>query len=292
MNIAIYGKVFNSDMKTAVQELFAQLEKHGATLFIEEDFTAFLAGKITFQNSFSSFVAEEIHQLNIDLLFSVGGDGTILEAVSIIKDSGIPILGINTGRLGFLSSIQCVDASEAITAVFANEYTLEPRSLLTVTTTNGYFSERNFALNELTVSKKDTSSMITINTYINDEYLNAYWADGLIVSTPTGSTAYSLSCGGPILTPDSKNFVITPISPHNLNARPIIVPDDAVLKLKVEGRSKQYLTSLDSFSIAVDNDTELTIQKADFQINLVKLSYQKFYNTLRNKLMWGIDKRN
>ncbi|MDC0339342.1 NAD kinase, partial [Flavobacteriales bacterium] len=221
-----------------------------------------------------------------------GGDGTILDTITAIGDSEIPIVGFNTGRLGFLANNAKEDAKHIVEMLIKGNYELEQRSLLSLETDDELFGENNFALNELTVHKKDSSSMMTIHTYINDEYLNSYWADGLILSTPTGSTAYSLSCGGPILIPQSKNFVINPIAPHNLSARPLIVPDDVEIKLRIEGREDEFLATLDSRTRTINNATELKIVKSKFFINLVKFEGQNFYNTIRNKLLWGMDKRN
>ena len=227
-----------------------------------------------------------------ECLISIGGDGSIMDAVTIVKDSGIPILGINTGRLGFLSNISLEQISTAIENLFEKEYRIEKRALLRVETSNNIFGSTNFALNELTIHRKDSGSMITIHAQVEDHYLNSYWADGIIIATPTGSTAYSLSAGGPIVEPGSNNFVITPIAPHNLNVRPMIISDDNIIRLKVEGRSKHFLATLDSRSFNVDSQDELIIRKADFKIKLIKLQGQNFYETIRNKLMWGIDKRN
>jgi len=215
-----------------------------------------------------------------------------LDTVTLIRDSKIPILGINTGRLGFLSNISIQEIDQAMDALHSKKYTVDERALLKVKTEDNLFGETNFALNELTIHKKDSSSMITIHAYINDQYLNSYWADGLIIATPTGSTAYSLSCAGPIVVPGSENFVITPIAPHNLNVRPIVVSDNSEIKLKIEGRGMQFLASLDSRSETIDSKYELTIVKEKFKIGLIQLENQDFLRTIRNKLMWGIDKRN
>jgi NAD+ kinase len=239
-------------------------------------------------------VASSLEDINTapDILISVGGDGTILDTITAIGDSEIPIVGFNTGRLGFLANNAKEEAKQIVEMLLRGDYELEQRSLLSLKTDDKLFGNNNFALNELTVHKKDSSSMMTIHTYINDEYLNSYWADGLIIATPTGSTAYSLSCGGPILIPQSKNFVINPIAPHNLSARPIIVPDDVEIKLRIEGREDEFLATLDSRTRTISNDTDLKIVKSKFYINLVKFEGQNFYNTIRNKLLWGIDKRN
>ncbi|WP_372644489.1 NAD kinase, partial [Ancylomarina sp.] len=216
-----------------------------------------------------------------------------LDAVTVVQDSGIPIVGVNSGRLGFMADIAREEIPAAISDIFEGNYSIEERTLLKVQTKdNGLFKDFNYALNEFTVHKKDSASMITIHTYIDGEYLNSYWADGLIIATPTGSTAYSLSVGGPILIPNTQNFVISPISPHNLTVRPIVLPNHQEITLKVEGRSDSYLASLDSRSVSFEALNELKISKADFKIKVLKLKTHSFYSTLRNKLMWGVDKRN
>jgi NAD+ kinase len=228
----------------------------------------------------------------VNFMLSLGGDGTFLETLMYVRDSGIPILGINTGRLGFLANVAKTEINSAIDALLDNRYTIETRALLNLTTANNLFGDLNYALNELTIMKKDSLAMVTVNAYINGEYLNSYFADGLIIATPTGSTAYSLSCGGPLVMPGSENFLITPIAPHNLNVRPLIISDNNVITLKISGRSNQYLVTMDSRSEVVDNSVELTLKKAGFYANLVKLENQSFFNTIRNKLLWGLDKRN
>ncbi len=228
-----------------------------------------------------------------ELVIALGGDGTILRATTFVRDSGIPILGINAGRLGFLAKVQKENIESFLKIVLEKKYSISERTLLTI---EGYPNESkidiNFAMNEVSVSRKDTTSMITIETFLNGEYLNSYWADGLIISTPTGSTGYSLSCGGPILTPEVKGLVITPIAPHNLNARPLVIPDDTEITLKVSGREEQYLVSLDSRITSVNNNSELKIKKTPFKINMVEIPEETFLKTLRNKLLWGEDKRN
>ena len=225
-------------------------------------------------------------------MFSIGGDGTILDTVTQIQDSGIPVLGINIGRLGFLSSIAAEEIAGAIESLMKGHFSLDKRRLLRLESNVQIFGEANYALNELTIHKKDSSSMIIINTYLNGEYLNSYWADGLIIATPTGSTGYSLSCGGPIVAPYSGNFVITPIAPHNLNVRPIVVSDENVISLEVQGRSQYFLASLDSRSVTIDSAISLAVRRAEFTINLVRMGNDNFLDTLRKKLNWGLDTRN
>jgi NAD+ kinase len=228
------------------------------------------------------------------MLISIGGDGTILRAAALVRNSGVPILGINAGRLGFLATVQKENIDEFMQFIIEKKYTISKRTLLslTCTPTNEAIEEINFGMNEISVSRKDTTSMITIETYLNNEFLNSYWADGLIIATPTGSTGYSMSCGGPILTPDVRSFVITPIAPHNLNARPLVVPDETEIRLKVSGREENYLVSLDSRITSVKNETILVIKKTPFQINMVEIPKETFLKTLRTKLFWGEDRRN
>ena len=293
MNIALYGKSFSENFDSCIQQLIFKLEKENCGLYIYEPFALFLNKKVKFSSEIKTFNSYIDINKDVDFLISIGGDGTLLNTITLVRDSGIPVIGINTGRLGFLASISKDEVIDAIDAIFNKKYILEKRSLLQLETCNLLFGEMNFALNELTVLKKDTSSMIIIDTYINDEFLNSYWADGLIVATPTGSTAYSLSCGGPIITPESENFIITPISSHNLTVRPIVISDKYSIKLKVtDGRNRRFLVSLDSRTQTINNSTELKIKKANFKINLVRLENEKFFSTIRNKLMWGLDKRN
>ena len=224
-------------------------------------------------------------------MFSIGGDGTLLKAVTFVRESNIPIMGINTGRLGFISSISAGQIDDAINDILKENYKISERTLLELHTENQFFKEKNFALNEVAISKKDTSSMIKIDAYVDNNFLNTYWADGLVVSTPTGSTGYSLSCGGPIIMPGTNNIIVTPNAPHNLNVRPIVINDQSIIKLKVEDRDQLALVSLDSRSRAFDSDTELIIKKANFKIKLIQPQNNSFTSTIRSKLMWGLDKR-
>ncbi|MCD6366656.1 MAG: NAD kinase, partial [Bacteroidales bacterium] len=229
---------------------------------------------------------------DLDIMFSIGGDGTVLETVSIIRDKGIPIAGINSGRLGFLANISKTQLEKAVKTILNGNFTVENRALLQLKSNRDIFSDFNIALNEITVHKKDTSSMIAIDTIVNGELLTTYWADGLIVSTPTGSTAYSLSVGGPIVVPQSKNIIISPIAPHNLTMRPIVLPDDVDIKLRMHGRDNSFLVSLDYRSEDFDGNDELIIRRAKYDIQMVKLPDTSFYKTIRAKMMWGLDKRN
>ena len=292
MRIAIYGNPFNPVKAKYVQHLIHKLEENDVPIIIEHQFHDFLIDHVQFKKDINIFDTPKELQENANILLSIGGDGTLLNTITLIRDSGIPVLGINTGRLGFISSVSPDQIDNAINQLLKEEYTLEKRTLLQLDTDNQLFGETNFALNEVTVLKKDTSSMIRIHAFLDDEFLNSYWADGLIVATPTGSTGYSLSCGGPIVVPGTENFIISPIAPHNLNVRPVIVSEDRVLKLKVEDRDELALVALDSRSRAIDPTLELTIRKADFKVNLIKLHSQSFIATIREKLMWGKDKRN
>jgi NAD+ kinase len=292
MKVGVYGRVFDDSFIPNIQELFDTLLAFDWKISIYQPFWSFLSPRIEIPEVELLFNKHGDIKDNIDVLICIGGDGTFLETINILRDSEIPILGVNTGRLGFLASTYKEDIVEVLNCIKDGKYRLQNRSMLTLVTDEGLFGEDNFALNELTVHKKDTSSMITIHTYIDDLYLNSYWADGLIVATPTGSTAYSLSCGGPIIVPGAKNYVITPIAPHNLNVRPVVVPDDRTIRLKVEGRGKEYLCSLDSRSVTIDAAVELTIKKANFLLNVIQTENQNFLNTIRNKMMWGLDRRN
>jgi len=292
MKVGIYGKKFDKLNENAVVELISKLHHSNIQIAVNESFYQLIKAKIKLSSEVTTFSDGKDIQNNIDFLFSLGGDGTLLETLALVKGSGIPILGINTGRLGFLSSVSESEISYAIDSLCTENYSLDSRTLVELTTSNKLFGDLNFALNEFTILKKDSSSMITIHSFLNGLFLNSYWADGLIVSTPTGSTAYSLSCGGPIVEPDCENFIVTPIAPHNLNVRPIIISDKDILTLKVEGRHKNFLVSLDSRFADINSDIEMTLQRAHFQIKLVRLQNQNFHDTLRKKLMWGIDRRN
>ncbi|MGB1104606.1 MAG: NAD kinase [Crocinitomicaceae bacterium] len=292
MKIGIYGRSFDDSFISNIQELFDTLESFGWEIVIYQPFRSYLAPRINLANNEAVFNKYHDIKDKVDVLISIGGDGTFLETINIVRDTGIPILGVNTGRLGFLASTYKENIVEVLNDIKDGNYRLQTRSLLNLQTEEGLFGEDNFALNELTVHKKDSSSMITIHTYIGDLYLNSYWADGLIVATPTGSTAYSLSCGGPIMVPGAKDYVITPIAPHNLNVRPVVVPDDRTIRLKIEGRGREHLCSLDSRSVTIDSSTELIIKRAEFELNVIQTQNQNFLNTIRNKMMWGLDRRN
>jgi NAD+ kinase len=294
MKVAIFGQFYQNTTSPIIARLFSFLAKNKTTIIIEENFLQILKENKVLLDNASSFSTHKDLDSTFDMLISVGGDGTFLRAATLVRDSGIPILGINAGRLGFLATIQQENIETFLQLVLEKKYTISKRSLLSLSCSPEIeeIKELNFAMNEVTVSRKDTTSMITIETYLNGEYLNSYWADGLIISTPTGSTGYSMSCGGPILTPDARSLVITPIAPHNLNARPLVIPDDTEIKLKVSGREENYLVSLDSRIASVKNESVLTIKKTPFKINMIEIPQETFLKTLRNKLLWGEDKRN
>ncbi|POS01425.1 NAD+ kinase [Flavobacterium croceum DSM 17960] len=293
MKVAIFGQYYQNDTRPIIRDIFEFFLNKKIELIIEEHFLDILYEQNLVENKYQTFKSYACIKNSVDLLISIGGDGTILRSITYVRDSGIPILGINAGRLGFLAKVQKEDIASFLEKIIQKKYTLSKRTLLCVETNdNSIDTEFNFALNEITVNRKDTTSMITVETHLNGEYLTSYWADGLIISTPTGSTGYSLSCGGPVLTPEVESFVITPIAPHNLNARPLVIPNNTVIKLKVSGREEQFLTSLDSRITAVKNEVELTIKKNHFDINMIEIAHETFLSTLRNKLLWGEDKRN
>ncbi|MFH6970467.1 NAD kinase [Flavobacterium petrolei] len=294
MKVAIYGQYYQNSTEPIINDIFVFFNKNNVEMIIESHFLLMLNERKIVENKYKTFTSHTELDSSFDMLISIGGDGTILRAATLVRDSGIPILGINAGRLGFLATVQKENIAEFMQFVIDKKYTISKRALLSLTCSppNESIDEINFAMNEITVSRKDTTSMITIDTYLNDEFLNSYWADGLIISTPTGSTGYSLSCGGPILTPDVKSLVITPIAPHNLTARPLVVPDETEIRLKVSGREENYLVSLDSRVTSVKNESILTLKKTPFQINMVEIPEETFLKTLRSKLLWGEDKRN
>ncbi len=293
MKVAIYGQVLQEHDVVHVHSLLDALKEQGAFIAIEKGFLALLNSH-TKIGAFPSFTQEKGLDSSFGLFVSFGGDGTMLRAITYIGHLRIPIVGVNTGRLGFLSTFKKEDVRKLVTEFVAGNFTLEERSLVEICTDSniGEFGELNFALNEITVSRKDTTSMITVETFLNDEYLTSYWADGLIVSTPTGSTGYSLSCGGPVMAPTAKSLVLTPIAPHNLNARPFVISDDTKIRLKVSGREEHHLVSLDSRIATIPNGKEIIIQKSPFTINMVVYTSESFLKTLRNKLLWGEDRRN
>ncbi|MFC0603858.1 NAD kinase [Winogradskyella pulchriflava] len=292
MKVAIYGQNYAKESSQKAFEILLEvLLSHKVGIFIEEDFLKHQNEAIQRSSAIRTFKTLDN---SYNLLISIGGDGTILRAITYVRDLGIPIVGINTGRLGFLATIQTDEIETALSEIFNGEYKISERSLLSVSTIpkNKDIEDTNFALNEIALSRKNTTSMITVNTLLNEEYLTSYWADGLILSTPTGSTGYSLSCGGPVIAPDANNFALTPIAPHNLSARPLIIPDSTTITLRVDGREDQFLMSLDSRIVTLPNTTIVTVKKADFVIKMVERLEETFLDTLRKKLLWGEDRRN
>jgi NAD+ kinase len=292
MNIAIYGRPVNISQVAFAENVIDTLERSNCKLLIHEPYFHFLKRHVSKLKNYELFNSYIDLQQHIDFVFSIGGDGTLLDTVVLIKDSKIPIIGVNAGRLGFLSGISKESLQNAVESLKKGHYSIDARTLLKLESNHPLFENENIALNDFTLHKMESSSMITIHAYLNGEYLNSYWADGIIVSTPTGSTGYSLSCGGPIIVPQSESFVITPIAPHNLNVRPIVVSDKTIISLEVEGRSQHYMATLDSRSATIEPGFQLALRKEDYCINLVRLSSENFLNTLRGKLNWGLDKRN
>jgi NAD+ kinase len=293
MKVAIYGRTTEKLLPTILQGLFDKLEKHGCDLLISASYIEYLRPQFKIGSKIKILDDFNLIRGQADVLLSFGGDGTILETIAYVRNSGIPILGINTGRLGFLAGISVEDAVDhAVEKIKAREFSLDKRSLIKLETKSNLFGEVNYALNEVTVQRRESTTMMTIHTYVNGEFLNSYWADGLIVATPTGSSAYSLSCGGPLMVPDARSFVITPLSPHNLNVRPLIIPEDSVITLRVEGRSPLFQATLDARTEAFPAETEIVLRKEDFKISLIRFNDQHFFHTIREKLIWGHDARN
>ncbi len=293
MKIAIYIRQYSEENEAILAELFNYFTSTD-DIFIEETVFKKLSERSSRFDSAQTFA--EFADLNpsFDVMLTIGGDGTLLKAITYIRHLNIPVLGINSGRLGFLAMAQKEHLKEVMTELREKTYKVIERTVIeaVLSETGAPVDEINFALNEITVSRKNTASMITIDTYLNDDFLSSYWSDGLIVATPTGSTGYSLSCGGPVIMPAAKNLVLTPIAPHNLNARPLIIPDDTEIRLTVEGREKKYLLSIDSNMISLSKKKSVTIRKANFTVKMIRLEGDSFIKTLCNKLLWGEDKRN
>lgn len=292
MKVALYGKKTSQSLDNIFPELFDIFKAKNIEIQIEKEFRQLLENtyKLNLEdiNTFSNKL--DLWK-DLDLFFSFGGDGTILSATTVVQDSKVPIVGINTGRLGYLASINHVDFLPNIFNILDKKFKLSPRSLLSIETPEVEL-EFPFALNELTVMRKETTSMITVDAFIDDKLINSFWADGLIISTPTGSTGYSLSCNGPIISPGTRNFVITPIAPHNLNVRPLVIPDSDIITLTVHSRVPQYSMSLDSRLVSMNVETPIVIKKADFMVNIAMLEENDYLETLRKKLFWGQDSRN
>jgi NAD+ kinase len=291
MRIAIIGMSYTSAHIDQIRSLLQSIIAQGNTLCIKHDIHKKLETDISFDTAYDTI--DELSPRNdIDLYVSIGGDGTLLNSIGMVSDSCIPILGINTGRMGYLTSASLSDAAEAVSKITANDFIIDKRSLLRVETSDDVFGKINYALNDFAIIKNDSTSMITVQAHVNGVFLNSYWGDGLIVSTPTGSTAYSLSCGGPIVSGECGVFIISPVAPHNLNVRPLVISDDSVLTLTAETRNNYYLASLDSRSVRVESNIEFTLRKESFCLNLVCFGNQDFSARIRGKLLWGMDKRN
>ena len=295
MKVGIYGQFYHKNSGTYIQQLLEALDRNEIEVVIEMNFLEIINAHDDIKKNYSHFSTFEELDASYDLFFSIGGDGTILKTITYVRDLGIPIAGINTGRRGFLATIQKEEINDSIDLILKKDFEISPRSILTVETDdpkNNSFQELNFAMNEITVSRRNTTSMITVHTSLGDEFLNSYWADGLIIASPTGSTGYSLSCGGPVIMPNTDSLVLTPIAPHNLNARPFVIPDDKEIRLQVSSREGDYLVSLDSRIHTQLSESILTIKKAPFKINMVVLKGNSFLKTLRKKMLWGEDRRN
>lgn len=292
MKVAVYSRILEEEQRKDVQALFDELTAEGIEPVIFLPFFQEIKDRIHLPPTVKKFFLAEDLDENIEFMISLGGDGTLLDTVSLVKNSGIPIMGINFGRLGFLASIGRNEVTTAVKALIRQTFVVDKRTLIHLDASISMFGHTPFALNEFSIHKRDTAPMIKIHTYLNGEFLNTYWSDGLIVATPTGSTGYSLSCSGPIVFPESGSFVITPVAPHNLNVRPIVVPDDNIISFEVESRSDQIICALDSRREIVSKNVQLAVRKESFYLNLVRLSENNFLQTLHNKLTWGLDKRN
>jgi len=292
MKIAIYSRGLDADMGNPLLVLLEELARYETQVYIYQPLIATMQVPLQQAEKMVPFYSSADLSEEIDCLISLGGDGTILDAVTLVRDTGIPILGINFGRLGFLASISPEELGSAVDALINRTFVVDKRTLIHLDSNQPLFGDAPFALNEFAIHKRDISPMIKIHTYLNGEFLNSYWADGLIVSTPTGSSGYNLSCNGPILFPESASFVITPVAPHNLNVRPIIVPDNNVISFEVEGRADQFICALDARREIVDKTVQLAVRREKFTVNLVRLNENSFLSTLRSKLTWGLDKRN
>jgi len=293
MKVAIFGQAFYPDSAKYLNQILSVFQERKINFLFEKHYFDLILKNHYLKNP-NGFKTFEVLDSSFDLFFSLGGDGTILSSVKFVKDMDIPIVGINTGRLGFLATIHKDEVNSSINDILNGDYNISERSLLEVNSTDQKFESQNFnyALNEVTISRKDTTSMISIDTWIDDEHIGAYWSDGLIIATPTGSTGYSLSCGGPIITPQTKSFVLSPIAPHNLSARPMVVPDHSEVRLKISGREDNYLVSMDSRIYISSQTDEISVKKANFTIKLALHKDNSFLKTLRTKLFWGKDQRN
>ncbi len=291
MRIGIHGKDFQQKSSRFIERVLEYLKKYQADIWVSDKFMKQLRSSRIHEFKLKTFdLGDNLRHL--DFFFSLGGDGTLLESITYIGKTEVPILGINTGRLGFLATTNRDEVEQALDGIFKGNFTIDSRIALKLISSPKLFGNLNFALNDFTIMKKDTSSMITVHVFVDGQLLNSYWSDGIIVATPTGSTGYSLSCGGPLVFPQSESFVITAVSPHNLGTRPIVISDSSEITFQIEGRSKKYLVSLDSRFETVDESVKLKIKKERFKVKLVQLSGQHYFNTLRQKLNWGLDARN
>lgn len=292
MKIAVYARSCSHATLPYIQEVFSSLSEYDVELLVYEGLIQSMGNHVKCRHVFNSFESYQDINGQIDVMLSLGGDGTMLDAVTLIRDTGVPVIGINLGRLGFLATIRKDNIHAAIANLIQGHYSLDSRELIQVDSTEKLFGLENFALNDFTIHRRDNSSMMIIHAYLNGEFLNSYWADGLIVATATGSTAYSLSCGGPIIVPHSNNFVITPVAPHNLNVRPMVISDTNSLRLELEGRSSSYLISLDSRTVVIDRELVFDVKKSSFNVNLIRMKEESYLSTLRSKMLWGLDTRN
>ena len=293
MQIAVFSQVLKPEDEPFVQQLFDALHRYGIAAYVYAPYLESTKGKIIFKTNIGTFEDQtDFKMREFDYMITLGGDGTILASVTFLRDSGVPILGINLGRLGFMATVGKTHIAEAIEMLVKGQFYIANRRTLHLESEPSLFGDMPFALNDFTILKRDTSSMISIHCFINGSYLNTYWADGIILSTPTGSTGYSLSCGGPIVFPDSNNFVLTPVAPHNLNVRPLVLSDSSVIAFEVEGRAENFLCTLDSRFEVITAEHQIAIRRGDFNIRLVHLKNVGFLDTIRNKLTWGADLRN
>ena len=291
MKVALHGKSINKETCPYIKQVIDELQQRNAEIYTSQNFLKELRKyHIPLEKTDTFSRQDSLHEF--DFAFSLGGDGTLLDTLTYVGEAEVPLVGINTGRLGFLATTPKEKIKSVIDALYQSYYSFDYRTLVRLDTDRDLFEGKNFGLNEFSILKKDTSSMIVVHAFIDGEFLNSYWADGLIISTPTGSTGYSLSCGGPLVLPHSNNFIVTPVSPHNLYVRPMVVSDNSVLSFEIEGRSKNFLVALDSRSRSVDASIQLAVRKENFRAKLVKLSGYNFFDTLRQKLNWGLDNRN
>jgi NAD+ kinase len=292
MKVAIYSRGLDIEQESSFQYLLQELSRHQIQIVVFRQLIDIYTIPESIKHKLETFEKAADLDQTINCLISLGGDGTMLDAVTLVKNTGIPLLGVNFGRLGFLANINKEELTQAVDAILNRTYVIDKRTLVHVDANIPLFGDAPFALNEFAIHKRDTSPMIKIHTYLNGEFLNSYWADGLIVATPTGSTGYNMSCNGPILFPDSSSFVITPVAPHNLNVRSIVVPDDNIISFEIEGRTEEFICAMDARKEIVTKDIQLAVKKENFHIHLMRLNEGSFLSTLRNKLTWGMDKRN